>query len=84
MKSALIGMATMGLALIGLCSATSTVSAAPLLIQSPGLEQRPLLDAQYDPKSPTFRRCMRAKYGPRYFSRVPRAHRWHMAQACMG
>jgi hypothetical protein len=30
-----------------------------------------------------FRRCMRSKYGPRYFSRVPRAHRWHMAQACM-
>lgn len=29
-----------------------------------------------------FRRCMRAKYGPRYFARVPRAHRWHMAQAC--
>jgi hypothetical protein len=30
-----------------------------------------------------FRRCMRARYGPRYFARVPRAVRWHMAQACM-
>ena len=30
-----------------------------------------------------FRRCMRAKYGPRYFAGVNRAHRWHMAQACM-
>jgi hypothetical protein len=34
--------------------------------------------------SRAFRRCMRAKYGPRYFSRVPRAHRFHMAQACGG
>ena len=31
-----------------------------------------------------FRRCMRAKYGPRYFARVPRATRFHMAQACGG
>jgi hypothetical protein len=31
-----------------------------------------------------FRRCMRAKYGPRYFSRVPRAIRYHMASACGG
>jgi hypothetical protein len=34
------------------------------------------------PQSSAFRRCMRAKYGPRYFARVPRAHRYHMAQAC--
>jgi len=31
-----------------------------------------------------FRSCMRAKYGPRYFARVKRAHRYHMAQACIG
>jgi hypothetical protein len=31
-----------------------------------------------------FRRCMRAKYGPRYFAGVRRAHRFHMAQACGG
>jgi hypothetical protein len=31
-----------------------------------------------------FRSCMRAKYGPRYFARVKRAHRYHMAQACTG
>jgi hypothetical protein len=38
--------------------------------------------AQY-PRSLKFRRCMRARYGPRYFARVPRAYRYHMAQACM-
>ena len=31
-----------------------------------------------------FRSCMRAKYGPRYFARVSRAQRYHMAQACTG
>jgi hypothetical protein len=31
-----------------------------------------------------FRRCMRAKYGPRYFHRVPRAVRFNMARACGG
>jgi hypothetical protein len=31
-----------------------------------------------------FRSCMRAKYGPRYFAGVRRAHRYHMAQACGG
>ena len=31
-----------------------------------------------------FRRCMRAKYGPRYFAGVRRATRYHMAQACGG
>jgi hypothetical protein len=39
--------------------------------------------AQHSYNSRGFRRCMRAKYGPRYFARVNRAHRWHMAQACM-
>jgi hypothetical protein len=31
-----------------------------------------------------FNRCMRAKYGPRYFRGVNRAHRYVMAQACGG
>jgi hypothetical protein len=31
-----------------------------------------------------FRRCMRAKYGPRYFRGVPRAVRFNMARACGG
>jgi hypothetical protein len=39
--------------------------------------------AQHAYGSRGFRRCMRAKYGPRYFARVNRAHRWHMSQACM-
>jgi hypothetical protein len=30
-----------------------------------------------------FRRCMRGQYGPRYFSRVPKAYRWHMSQVCL-
>ncbi len=34
--------------------------------------------------SRSFRRCMRQKYGPRYFRGVSRAHRYHMAQACGG
>jgi hypothetical protein len=38
--------------------------------------------AQYGPSNKSFRKCMRAKYGPRYFARVPRAHRYTMAQAC--
>jgi hypothetical protein len=40
--------------------------------------------AQHSSTSRGFRSCMRAKYGPRYFARVPRAVRWHMAQACAG
>jgi hypothetical protein len=39
--------------------------------------------AQSTPNGRAFRRCMRAKYGPRYFARVPRTVRWHMSQACM-
>jgi hypothetical protein len=31
-----------------------------------------------------FRRCMRQKYGRNYFRGVPRAHRFHMSQACGG
>jgi hypothetical protein len=31
-----------------------------------------------------FRRCMRAKYGPRYFYRIRQAQRYFMAQACGG
>jgi hypothetical protein len=44
-----------------------------------------LLDVQYSRGgSREFRRCMRAQYGPRYYHRVPRAHRFHMARACGG
>jgi hypothetical protein len=42
------------------------------------------VEAQAFPRTREFRRCMRAKYGPRYFARVPRAVRFHMAQACGG
>ncbi len=49
----------------------------------PAFDAQPAIAASYR-NTREFRRCMRAKYGPRYFSRVPRAHRWHMAQACGG
>jgi hypothetical protein len=75
--------AMLGVVLIGLGMTAGPATASPLSIDRALLAQPLVLEAQYNPRSPAFRRCMRAKYGPRYFSRVPRAHRWHMAQACM-
>jgi hypothetical protein len=43
----------------------------------------PVIAAQHT-SSRGFRRCMRAKYGPKYFRGVKRAHRYFMAQACGG
>jgi hypothetical protein len=61
-------------------SAASFVAGAKLITNSSDL-----LEVQYSRGgSREFRRCMRAKYGPRYYHRVPRAHRFHMAQACGG
>jgi len=37
-----------------------------------------------DPGSRAMRRCMRARFGPRYFAGVKRAHRYVMAQECGG
>jgi hypothetical protein len=34
--------------------------------------------------SKAFSRCMRERYGPRYYRGVKRAHRYFMAQACGG
>ncbi len=34
--------------------------------------------------SKAFTRCMRERYGPRYYRGVKRAHRYFMAQACGG
>jgi hypothetical protein len=79
MKLSLAG-AALALAL-GLAPAESAVIAAGRSLAAAPLLAEP---AQHAYNSRGFRRCMRAKYGPRYFSRVPRAHRWHMAQACMG
>jgi hypothetical protein len=78
MKAVLLGAAL-------LCAVAGSVAAAPMPVASdvPVVAPPAVHDAQYNPRSPTFRRCMRAKYGPRYFSRVNRAHRWHMSQACM-
>lgn len=78
MKSGLVSFAAFaGIVILG-----SAALAAPLTVTSgspgiPGVEQ-----AQHG-QSREFRRCMRRTYGPHYFARVPRAHRWHMSQACM-
>jgi hypothetical protein len=77
MKSAMIGIVLMGLGMTA-----GPAVASPLTFDRALSAQSPALEAQYNPRSPTFRRCMRAKYGPRYFAGVRRAHRWHMAQAC--
>jgi hypothetical protein len=71
------------LALGSVLTLSAPAAAAPLPVGgSP--DARPYVDfAQHTYNSRGFRRCMRAKYGPRYFARVPRAHRWHMSQACM-
>jgi hypothetical protein len=63
--------------------ASQTALAGPLPVDrmheaTPGAEL-----VQYAYQSKGFRSCMRSKYGPRYFSRVSRAHRFHMSQACM-
>jgi hypothetical protein len=56
---------------------------APLPVEVPSVAAPAIGLAQHAYKSRGFRSCMRGKYGPRYFARVPRAVRWHMAQACM-
>ena len=71
-----------GAAFMAMSWSVAPVAAGPLpahpLVAPQAIE---LVQSPYN--SRPFRRCMRAKYGPRYFSRVPRAHRWHMAQACL-
>ncbi len=57
--------------------------AMPVLTSPAPAVQEGLIAAQYS-NSRGFRRCMRQKYGPRYFRGVSRAHRYHMAQACGG
>ena len=50
-----------------------------------GLSPAPAEQAQFSRERPRdFNRCMREKYGPRYFRGVKRAHRTFMAQACGG
>jgi hypothetical protein len=57
--------------------------AAPIAIDRT-ISTGPVIElSQYGPSNKAFRKCMRAKYGPRYFARVSRAHRWTMSQACM-
>jgi hypothetical protein len=70
---------------VGLALFVSWPASAVGFLPSSGLETPGItsIDAQYTRRgSRAFRRCMRAKYGPRYFHRVPRAVRFHMAQAC--
>lgn len=71
-----------GAAFVAMSWGAATVEAAPLPAL-PNMAPQAVELAQGAYNSRPFRRCMRAKYGPRYFSRVPRAHRWHMAQACL-
>ena len=61
-------------------------SAAPFVMNHEQIRvKNDLIDVQYSRgNSREFRSCMRAKYGPRYFNRVPRTHRFHMVQACGG
>jgi hypothetical protein len=61
---------------------TGSLAAAPLPVGAVP-EAAPLVTQASAYNSRGFKRCMRAKYGPRYFSRVNRAHRWHMSQACL-
>jgi hypothetical protein len=72
-----------GLALLGMAAILSATPAGALGLAAGRPVAVPEALAQYRPTR-DFRRCMRAKYGPRYFARVPRAHRFHMAQACGG
>lgn len=78
MRSCIAALVVGAAVLAGPLSATAAPLPAVPAVEAPSLAE----PAQY-PRSPSFRRCMRAKYGPRYFARVPRAVRWHMAQACM-
>ncbi len=75
------------LAAAGLClAATAAATAATAVVPSPPpavFGFSPAIAAQHTSDRRAFRRCMRAKYGPRYFAGVRRAHRWHMSQACM-
>jgi hypothetical protein len=65
---------------IGLAPAESAgLAIGRIIVDAPAAVEH----AQHAYNTRGFRRCMRAKYGPRYFARVNRAHRWHMSQACM-
>jgi hypothetical protein len=75
-----LGAAALALALGAAQAAAVTPVSAGAVDLLPGA----VMPAQSYPNNRSFRRCMRAKYGPRYFARVNRAHRWHMSQACMG
>jgi hypothetical protein len=74
-------------------SACGASLAALLLVDAPAAAPLPAtvdigppyaaVEVQAFPRTREFRSCMRGKYGRRYFAGVKRAHRWHMAQACM-
>ena len=79
-------LSTVSLAAGFLVLTASTGFATPLSIGSVLQTRTALLQAEivrFD-SSLDFRRCMREKYGPRYFARVRRATRFFMAQACGG
>jgi hypothetical protein len=71
-----------GAAALLIAATAAPVAALPILSPAaPGV----VSEAQYAHwKARDFRRCMRSKYGPRYFSGVKKRHRYFMAQACGG
>ena len=78
-------MRTTILAAMMVAGLVSAAAASPLA----GILPRPASDGaepvQFSQtRSQEFNRCMRAKYGPRYYRGVKRAHRYFMAQACGG
>jgi hypothetical protein len=69
----------------GLAAVAALMIAAGGLASGPasaGQSVTPAIEAAAQAPSRSFARCMRAKYGPRYYARVPRAMRFEMAKAC--
>jgi hypothetical protein len=79
-KSLVMMMVAVGCLAVTATSSPAVAAALPVG-PSPAITPRLFENAQTYGGG-RFRRCMRAKYGPRYFAGVPRAHRFHMAQAC--
>jgi hypothetical protein len=83
MKVSIVSRALAFGAFLVLVMPVPTATALPVVPGALPTMELSVIVAQYS-SSRGFRRCMREKYGPRYFRGVSRAHRWHMAQACGG
>jgi hypothetical protein len=69
--------------LVALSFMALPAAALPVVPANVSVLEQPVIAAQFT-SSRGFRRCMRAKFGPKYFRGVKRAHRYFMAQACGG